>query len=223
MIFVIDGNPGCGKSLFLNILCERRHKRGQALYLNWDVLYGLGSVERWHEFDEVVDVSSKDDKGAVIGVDEAYKIFDAHRWMSLPLSFAEKLAEHRHDCIDLFTATQNFGDLDLRVRNKTGVWFHIRTVFRFPFRQNVPPILQLSIVEEKHRIIEKQREVWKTVSKEKLWISKFFTKKLYNSFENLKQSKYICRLKIDNRKGKKVKKMIIAQRELVARGRVRGF
>lgn len=223
MIFVIDGNPDCGKSLYLNMLLFRRYSKGQALFLNWDVLYGGGVIERWHEFDEVVDVSSKNDKGAVIGVDEAYKIFDAHRWQSLPLSFSEKLAEHRHDGLDLFTATQNFSDLDLRVRNKTGVWFHIRTVFRFPFQQNVKPILQLSIVQEKRRIIEKQREVWKTFRTEKLWISRFFTKKLYNTFENLKQSKYICKLKIDTRKGKSTKKMIIASREMITKGRVRGF
>lgn len=223
MIFVIDGNPGCGKSLYLNMLVNARFAKGQAIALNWDVNYGVGIVERWHEFDEVVDFCAKDDKGAVLGVDEAYKIFDAHRWMSLPLAFSEKLAEHRHDGVDLFTATQNFGDLDLRVRNKTGVWFHIRTIFRFPFAQNVQPIIQLSIVEERRRVIEKQREVWRVFNTKKLWISRFFTRKLYNSFENLKQSKYICKLKIDNRGGKKLKKMIIASRDLVARGKIRGF
>lgn len=223
MIYVIDGNPGCGKSLYLNMLVNRRYQQGQAVFLNWNVNYGDGVVERWHEFDEVIDVSAKDDKGAVIGVDEAYKIFDAHRWMSLPLAFSEKLAEHRHDSVDLFTATQNFSDLDLRVRNKTGVWFHLRTIFRFPFRQNIPAILQLSVIEERRRVVEKNREVWKIFATQRLWISRFFTKKFYNSFENLKLSKYICRLKIDNRGSRKIKKMIIASRDLVARGRVRGF
>ncbi len=222
-IILIDGNPNAGKSLWMNILVYKRYLRGEQPFLNWGVNYGEGFVERWNEFDEVLDVNSDDGKPRFIGVDEAYKIFDAHKWMSLPTSFSEKLAEHRHDGLVLYTATQNFGDLDLRVRNKVSTWFHVKEVFRFPFDQRVKPWIQLSVVHERKRAIIKEQDRWITVSKKRLWISRFFTKKLYDTYANLKLSKYICKLKIDTRKGKNIKKMIMATRDLVSRGRVRGF
>lgn len=219
MIYLIDGLPGAGKSYWLNYILYKRYMSGQKIYPNWPVLYGDGTVESWHEFEEVLSTCGGE-SGAVIAVDEAYKVFDAHRWMSLPLSFAEKLAEHRHDALDLMTATQNFGDLDLRVRNKVGVWYHCKSIFRFPFRQNIKPWLQLIIVEERHRYAVGEKSQWKLISSTKLWMSRLWTKTLYNSYENLKQSKYICQLRIDSKK--KLKRMTIASREAISRGLVRG-
>jgi len=217
---MVDGLPGSGKSLWLTMCLFWRWKKGQKVLPNWNCYFSDNNdgVEKWIDFHEILGENGGE-KGAVIGVDEAYKVFDCRRFMSLPIEFSEKLAEHRHDGIDLYTATQNFTDLDKRVRDKVAVWFHCKSVLRMPRQQNIKPAVQWIWIYEKHRFTKGERTVWKTVKIHRLWISRFWTKKLYDSYANLKLSPFLCRLKL--KKGKPL--LVIASREAINRGKVRGF
>jgi hypothetical protein len=219
-IYLIDGEPGAGKSLFLTKKLHERWEQGQDILPNYNLYFSEDNenIERWIDFREVID-SVGNENGKVIGVDEAYKIFNAQRWHSIPMLFAEKLAEHRHDGLDIYTATQNFGDLWNKVREKVHVWYHCRSIYRLPATQNVKPIFQIIRVAEKHKFYKNERAVWKTVSTETLFVSKFWTKKLYDTKANLKLSKFLCKLKIKNKKPV----FKIVSREAIAMGKVKGW
>jgi hypothetical protein len=220
MIFITDGDPGSGKSVWLTKIGHLRWKNGQDIYANYNLYFSdtNENINKFIDFHEILQVSGGE-KGGVIMVDEAYKIFDCRRFMSLPVEFSEKIAEHRHDGLDLMTATQNFSDLDKRVREKCGIWWHCKTIIRLPFRQNVRPFFQWTRVYERVRIVEKDRAVWRVQKKYNLFISKFWTKKLFDSYANLKLSKFLCRYIIKNQKPK----LRIASREAINRGKARGF
>lgn len=160
MIFLIDGLPGSGKSFWMTECLFNRWKRGQTIYPNYNLYFDEQNtnIEKWQDFDEVLNINGGE-VGAILSVDEAYKVFDCRRFMSLPISFSEKLAEHRHDGIDIITATQNFTDLDKRVRDKVAIWFHCKSVFRFPFNQSAKPIIQILIIAERTRVSKKEKYI----------------------------------------------------------------
>lgn len=220
MIYIVDGRPGCGKSFFMTQFLLSRARVGQNITCNWHLNFPEQySVEQFRDFDEVLSFTGGE-KGGIIGLDEAYKVFDARRFMSLPIAFAEKLAEHRHDGVDIITASQNFGDLDKRVRDKVEVWYHCRSPYRFPRAQSIKPLFQWISVAEKRRMIKKDgRVVWSTVKVHNYFLSRIWTKKLYDSQANLKLSDFVSRFK--RKKGKWI--LVIASRNAINRGKVRGF
>jgi len=219
MITLIDGLPGSGKSWFMTYILRDRWKAGQSIFSNYNLYFGSETnLEKFEDFREILTIRGGS-KGAVIAVDEAYKVFDCRRFMSLPVDFSEKLAEHRHDGLDLITASQNFSDLDKRVRDKVGVWFHCRSALRFPVNQNVKPIFQWIVVSKKKRFVKKELTKWITIKRYNFFISRFWTKKLYDSYANLNLSRFLCRFKM--KRGKPL--LVIASREAINRGLVKGM
>jgi hypothetical protein len=217
---MVDGLPGSGKSYYMTLFGLMRWKSGQTIHPNYNIYFSddNANIEKWQDFQEILTINGGE-KGGLIMIDEAYKIFDCRKFMSLPIQFSEKIAESRHDGLDIITATQNFSDLDKRVRDKIFSWFHCRSIIRLPLNQTRHPIFQWIRVSERQRFIKNDKSTWKTIKNYNIFVSRFWTKKLYDSFANLKLSQFICRYKI--KKGKPV--MIIASREAINRGKVRGF
>lgn len=220
MIGVIDGLPGHGKSLWLTEILEKYHKKGCDVLPNYNLYFdeGMERVHKWQDFNECLDEVGEGN-GKVIGCDEAYKIFNAQRWQSIPLTYAEKLAEHRHDSLDLWTATQNFGDLWNKVREKVAIWYTCTSLYRYPQEESVPPIFQIIKVEKKRRFVVNQKTVWRIVETKRLYVSKYWTKKKYDSYANLKMQKFLCRMVV--KKGKPIFK--IASRQAIQAGKVKGW
>lgn len=217
MINLVDGEPGACKSVWMNMKIHEQWRKGCDIDINWPVKYGPEGVEQWHDFGEVLESSGKTGKPKIIGCDEAAKIFDAYRWASFPPAQREKLAEHRHDLVVLWTATQSFFDVNTQLRSKVSVWWHCVSIFRFPADETKHPWIQLSWIYERVRRFTGDRSVWITRKKHWLFISKFWTKILFNTYENLKLSKFVCQLR--SHKNKPI--FLIASREAVNSGKAR--
>ena len=92
MIIVITGLTGSGKTWFMTRLMLKDWKDGADIYANLPLYFPNDNerVNRWHNLDELYHLTR-----GVIAIDEGQKLFDARRWASLPVSFAEKIAQHR--------------------------------------------------------------------------------------------------------------------------------
>jgi len=223
MITLIDGLTGSGKTWFTTYLIYKEWKRGANAYLNYNVKYGKGNdgVYRWHNLDELYTV-----KNGVIGIDDAFKLLDATRWHSLPVSFAEKIIAHRHDHIDIITNIQDYNNIDFRMRRNIHERYRCYSIFRFPRKERVKPYLQLIVISHRIRKLNDQtdRIQWQKKGGLKFYfLSRFWTKELYGTYENIYLGRYICALKYE--KKLKEKKGIwigkIYRRDLVNQGKAR--
>jgi hypothetical protein len=215
MIVVITGLTGSGKTWLMTRLMLSDWKNGANIYPNFQLNFPNNNerVERWHNLDETYII-----KNGVIAIDEGQKLFDAHRWASLPVSFSEKIAQHRKQFLDIYTTTQDIGHIDLRVRSNIHELFNCQSVFRFPQNDRVKPILQLIKVVRKKRVISiNDRLVWEKVNTKYHFISRFFTKDLYNTYSDVGMNKFLCKI-IRDKKNWKIK---IYSRDLVNRGKAR--
>lgn len=216
MITVITGLTGSGKTFFMARLMLRDWKHGAMVYTNFLLYFPNNNerVERWHNLDELYRLTD-----GIIAIDEGQKLFDARRWASLPVSFAEKIAQHRHHALDIYTTTQDVGHIDLRVRQNIHELYNCRSIFRFPKNDRIKPILQLIIITKKQRKISiNDRLVWEKVNNGKwFFLSRFWTRELYNTYGDIGFQRYLCKLK---REGKKWKGKIYA-RDLINQGKAR--
>lgn len=198
MITVITGLTGSGKTWFMSRLALKRRKAGDTIYSN--VTFNFPNenegVIRWHNLSETFSL-----KNGVIVIDEGQKLFDAHNWMFLPQAFADKIASHRHQELDIFTTTQDFGHIDVRVRSNVHELYHCQKVFRFPKNERVKPILQITRIVKKQRSFDDVAGIkWTVTGKRNYFISKFFTKEIYNTYANIDLSHFICQIKRDKKK-----------------------
>lgn len=215
MITVITGLTGSGKTWFMTRLMLKDWKSGANIYTNLPLYFPNNNerVERWHNLDELYHLN-----GGVIAIDEGQKLFDARRWASLPVSFAEKIAQHRKHFLDIYTTTQDVGHIDLRVRTNIHELFNCQSLFRYPKNDRVKPILQLIRITKKKRIIsEGERLIWEVVEKKMFFISRFWTKEIYNTYGDIGFEKFLCKIKRENGKWKAK----IYSRDLVNSGKAR--
>jgi hypothetical protein len=155
----------------------------------------------------------------MIAIDEGQMLFDARRWQSLPMAFLEKISQHRKHFINIVTTTQDLVQIDSRIRCNIHVLKHCKMILRFPLNESVEPWLQLTRVTTKIRdtTADTERLTWKTVNRKFYFISKWFSKKLYNTFDTVGLETFVCKLKSVN--GKAVLK--IYDRQLVNSGKAR--
>lgn len=216
MITVITGLTGSGKTWFMTRLMLRDWKNGAQVYTNFPLYFPNDNerVERWHNLDELYRLTD-----GIIAIDEGQKLFDARRWGSLPISFSEKIAQHRKHALDIYTTTQDVGHIDLRVRQNIHELFNCRSIFRFPQNDRIKPLLQFILIIKKRRKINiNDRLVWEKAGRAKLhFISRFWTKELYNTYGDIGFTKYLCRIKRENKKWKGK----IYSRDLVNQGKAR--
>jgi predicted AAA+ superfamily ATPase len=103
MLTVIEGATGGGKTIFLvNYILKAEWEKGESIFPNFPMAYDIQKtgISRWHILDDTFHL----EKGIIV-IDEAQKLLDARRWASLPMFFAEKIAEHRHHHLDFYTVT----------------------------------------------------------------------------------------------------------------------
>jgi len=215
MIVVITGLTGSGKTWFMTRLMLKDWKSGADIHANFPLYFPNENerVNRWHNLDELYHLT-----GGIIAIDEGQKLFDARRWGSLPISFAEKIAQHRKHFLDIYTTTQDIGHIDLRVRSNIHELFNCQSLFRIPRNDRIKPVLQMIRITKKRRVLSiNDRLVWEKVSRKYFFISSLWTKTLYNTYGDIGFEKFICRIKRENKKWKAK----IYSRDLVNSGKAR--
>lgn len=218
---VIEGLAGSGKSLFMTRLLHAFWKEKTWIYPNFPLWFETEeNIKRWHNLHEVYHLTN-----GVIAIDESQKFMDARKWQSLPATFTEKIAMHRHHGLDFISTTQDLGHIDKRMRTNIHVLYHCQSIFRFPTNQRVKPILQITKITKRKRIFnnDSDRLTWKQESTRLFFISKFFTKTYYNTYGDVGQEKFLCKILFKRKPGEKVGKWTakVYSREIVERGRAR--
>jgi GTPase SAR1 family protein len=215
MITVITGLTGSGKTWLMTRLMLKDYQAGAEIFANFPLYFPNDNerVSRWHNLDELYNLN-----GGVIAIDEGQKLFDARRWGSLPVSFSEKIAQHRKHFLDIYTTTQDIGHIDLRVRSNIHELYNCQSVFRWPRNDRVKPILQIiRITKKRRKLSDGDRLIWERINSRLKFISRFWTKDLYNTYGDIGFEKYLCKIKRE--KNKWTAK--IYSRQLVNNGKAR--
>ena len=223
MITLIEGLAGSGKTWLMARLLKKRWEKGEKIYSNFSLWFDdeRTNVDRWHNLDECTYL-----KKGILCIDESQKFLDARRWKSLPVAFTELIAMHRHHHLDIYTTTQDFSHIDIRVRQNVHELLKCNTVIRIPRNQNTKPILQIIRVDKKEKIMGKDgiRSLWRKSGKSKLYyISKYWTKTYYNTYGDVGQDRFICKITqkktLSQKKGSWQAKIV--SRELIDSGKKR--
>jgi hypothetical protein len=216
MITVITGLTGSGKTWLMTKLLYKQWKEGAALNVNFPVTFSSENenVKRWHNLDELYGLNN-----GIIGIDEGQKLFDARRWGSLPISFAEKIAQHRKHFLDIYTTTQDIAHIDVRIRSNIHELYKCQSLLRIPRNERQHPLLQVVRITRLKRVVtsDTQRLNWEKEFSKIYFISRLFTKKLYDTYADVGFNRYECRIK--RHKGQWEGK--IYSRELLNQGRAR--
>ena len=200
MITVITGLTGSGKTWFMTRLMLKRWKRGENIYTNFPLFFPNENerVVRWHNLSETYNI-----KNGILAIDEGQKLFDARLWPFLPPAFAEKIASHRHHFIDILTTTQDFGHIDIKMRGNVHELYNCKSIFRFPKDDRQRPIIQLIQITKKQRSFDDTLGIrWDRTAERLHFISRFWTRELYNTYGNIDLARYICQLNRDKKKWK---------------------
>lgn len=198
MMTVITGLTGSGKTYLMSRLLLKARKNGEIIYPNLSLNFPNDNegVIRWHSLSETYNI-----KNGVIGIDEGQKLFDARNWADLPLSFAEKIASHRHHFLDVITTSQDFGHIDLRMRSNIHELYNCQSLFRFPKNDRLKPILQIIKIIKKERSYNDTEGIkWDKKATKVHYLSKFWTKQLYDTYANIDLSHFICLIKREKSK-----------------------
>lgn len=215
MIIVITGLTGSGKTYIMSQMVYNDWKAGANVWGNYPLFFSEEN-ERIIRYDCLPEIYRV--KNGVVAIDEGQKLFDARRWASLPSDFSEKICQHRKHFLDIYTTTQDFRQIDVRIRKNVHLWFHCEKLFRFPFNDRLPAMIMIvRRIQMERRTTEDNKEIWRRGQKKIIFISKYFSKKLYDTYADIGLSRYIIKL---CRKNKKTK-LIIANRTLVNQGKVR--
>lgn len=216
MITVITGLTGSGKTWLMSKILYNEWKRGAKVYSNFRLNFSTENEDifRWRQLDETYRLTT-----GLIAIDEGQMLFDARRWQSLPTGFLEKISQHRKHHINIITTTQDLVQIDSRIRCNIHVLKHCKMIFRFPMNESAEPWLQLTRVTTKTRetTVDTERLMWKVVNRKFYFISKFFSKKLYYTFDTIGLELFVCKLETQN--GKTTLK--IYDRQLVNSGKAR--
>jgi len=202
MITLITGLTGSGKTWLMSRLMLKEWKKGNNIYANFPLFFSPDNdrVGRWHALSEIYHL-----KNGIIGIDEGQKLFDARLWPFLPISFAEKIAQHRKHFIDIITTSQDIGHIDLRFRSNIHELYNCKSIFRFPKDDRVKPLIQMIRITKKQRNIDEVVGLkWTTISRRIKLISKFWTKELYNTYGDIGLDRFICKI-IREKKAWKIK------------------
>jgi hypothetical protein len=216
MILLWDGLTGSGKTYHMTKLLYREWLRGATLWVNFPLTFSKSNerIFRFHQLDELYRLEN-----GIIAIDEGQKLFEARRWSSLPLNFVEKISQHRKHHLDIYTTTQDLSFVDVRVRKNVHELYRCRSILRLPRNERSYPVIQLISVIRKKRIptIDGDRIAWQTIKTKRYWISKYFTKELYNTYADIGFERYLCSIKYE----KKEWRGRIYSRELVNNGKAR--
>jgi len=122
MLIGISGNVGSGKTLLLTYLGIKEYLQKNNIFANY-TLYGMNysHLTSPSEFDELKE-------GIFLG-DELWLWADSRQSMSKKNRFITKiLAKSRHKKIDIIYTTQDFRQMDARIRRITDIWYFPRLI-----------------------------------------------------------------------------------------------
>lgn len=209
MLITIDGAKGSGKTY---IMAELQMADALKMPVCGNYQLNCDTFHKWQFLHQIFGLT-----GESIGIDEGQKLFDARRFMSFPPQLAEMVAGDRHDHNKLYITTQNFDNIDKRVRQNTDILIHVDCLFRFPFNPNKKAFFQLSRKKTYvKRMKDNGRITWKCVDKKFFTIS-FLSKNLYNTYEKISLDDYYTKILWKKRKPT----LMIVCRSMVESGRKR--
>jgi hypothetical protein len=199
MITVITGLAGSGKTWLMTRLILKEYRAGTDVYINFPVYFPNNNdrVFRWNSLAETYNI-----KNGIIAIDEGQKLFNARLWNILPMSFSEKISQHRHHFVDIMTTTQDLGMIDINMRRNIHELYDCKSVFRFPKNYKVQPIFQMIRVVKKQRNMDMNNITWEKTASKIHFISKMWTKELYNTYGNLDLPNFLCHIKREKGKWK---------------------
>lgn len=216
MLILIEGLPGSGKSLIMTQFIYDEWKKGAKLFVNFPVCFSDENerIEYFHELSETTHL-----RNGIICIDEAIKLLDAQRWQGMPASFKEMVCMSRHYYLDIYTAIQAFKQIDPTMRRNIHERYICKSIIRLPWKDRVKPIFQLITITKKIRSADSEADnvKWKKQNMRLKFISRYWTKSLYDTFADLESTRYMCKIIYDK------KKWIVKlySRELVNRGRTK--
>jgi hypothetical protein len=190
----------------------KEYKKGVDVYTNFPIYFPNNNerVFRWNSLSETYHI-----KNGLIAIDEGQKLFNARLWNLLPLGFREKIEQHRHHFVDIMTSTQDLGQIDIYIRRNIHLVYECKSFFRFPaYDDRHKPIFQIIRTVKKDRNFDGTNISW-TKSRARLhFISKFWTRELYNTYGNLNLPNFLCHIKREKKRwtGKICSREIFNQR-----------
>lgn len=221
MWVVIEGLAGSGKSWLQTMLLRIEWKRGAEVYANYNLMFSKENedIHRFHILDEIYHLTK-----AVVGIDDIQDL--AGHWVSMPVSFRNKIAHHRHNHLDFYTNTQDFNNLHVQLRRNVHEIYRCQMVFRWPRKDRVKPLLQITRVIKKIRQVSGDNDAikFKKVGRAKFYfISRLWTRSYYDTYSNIDFNKFICSIKYEKKLGMKRGIWLgkIYSRDLVDRGKAR--
>ena len=137
----------------------------------------------------------------MIAIDEGQKLFGNRAWPFLPVAFADLIASQRHMGLDVITTTQDFGHIDVKVRDNVHERYSCRSLFRFPKNERMRPLFQVIKIRRKTRSFDDLVGIkWLKGSARIRFISRLWTRELYNTYANINLSHFVCQVKREKKK-----------------------
>lgn len=218
MITAITGMHGTGKTFLMVHEFLHKHWLAGGHVISYNQMLFSPDNERTLRFYQLSDLYGA--REAIIGFPELQKLLNADSWRSMPAMFRDLLSEHRHSRLNIVGDTQDLMLIDINFRRHISEVFHCRTVMRFPKNEAVLPIFQWIRVQKKVRRFDTagSQVFFKDIGSEKnYFISSLWTKKLYDTYEELRPDKF--EIWVKQIKGKFMIRMV--NRELIQSGQVR--
>lgn len=218
MITCIIGLHGTGKTWFLVNKFLYPHWLAGGNVISYNPLYFSDDGERVSRFWQLSDLYTANN--AMIGFPELQKLLNAQSFRSLPVMFADLLCQHRHSQLNIVGDTQDLMLIDPNLRRHIAELYVCQTMLRFPKDEAVLPIIHWIRVQKKVRRFDTKidRVLFAKEGRAKWYfISRFWTKKLYDTFEKSQLTKFII---WTTRKAKKWTVHLI-NRQLISSGKRR--
>lgn len=218
MISVITGLHGTGKTWFLVNIFLYPHWLAGGHIQSYNQLLFSADNERIMRFNQLSDLYGA--RECMIGFPEIQKLLNADSWRSLPAPFRDLLSEHRHSRLNIVGDTQNMMLIDINLRRHVSEVYHCRTIMRLPADETQLPVFHWIKVQRKVQRFDNSgtQVLFKDVGKEKSYfISKLWSKTLYDTYEKLAPEKF--KIWVNQIKGKFQVRMVC--QELIQSGRIR--
>ena len=224
MLVLVQGSTGAGKTWFMvNKLLKPEWERNTQIYPNFPMWFDniSSNITRWHVLDDTFHLSN-----GIIAIDEGQKLLNARRWASLPIGFSDKIAEHRHEKLDIITASQDISHIDVRLRQNIHELYTCQSILRIPRNQRKKPFFQILRINKKIKMpsSDSGRLRWKSQGNDKMFfLSKYWTKTFYDTHGQIGANDFLCKIKLDQKlKSKKHEwKAKIYATDLVNSGKAR--
>lgn len=199
MWIVIDGLAGSGKTWLQTRLIRKEWQRGSAVYVNYNVKFSEDNedITRYNNLDELYHLSV-----ATVGIDDAQKL--AGFWLQMPITFRDKIALHRHHNLDIISTTQDFMNMHIQIRRNVHILYRCQTLLRFPMNDRVKPIFQwIRVVKKERKLSDDADSIrFKKVGRAKWhFISRFWTRKYYDTYEDIGAERFLCKIKYEKKLG----------------------